>query len=142
MAHRHFFSIGRALVLTVAAAGCSPSKAVVTGTVTYKDQPVTAGEINFIGEDGQSRSGVITPAGTYLVDDAPVGPVVVTVVATKLVSKSATPHPSPNGTDPAAATAKVVEVSLVPTRYNDKQSSNLRYTISRDRQTINVELRD
>jgi hypothetical protein len=129
-------------LLLLLPAGCSPSKAIVTGTVSYKGQPVPAGEIHFIGDDGQSRSSVITREGTYQVDDAPVGPVVVTVVATKLVNKTDGPLPSPTGTDVAAPTPKIVEVSLVPSKYNDKQTSKLRYTVARDRQTINVELQD
>jgi hypothetical protein len=135
-------SLGLAALVLLAAAGCSPPKAVVSGTVSYKGQPVTTGEVHFLAPDGQSRSGLITAAGAYQVDDAPVGPVTVTVVATQLVREAAAAPPSPNGTDEPAPPARVLAVPLVPPKYNDRQTSGLHYTIAPGRQTIPLDLQD
>jgi hypothetical protein len=103
---------------------------------------VTTGEVHFLAPDGQSRSGLISAAGAYQVDDAPVGPVTVTVVATKLFHQNEKQLPSPNGVDEPAPPPPVLEAPLVPAKYNDRQTSGLHYTIARGRQTITLDLQD
>jgi hypothetical protein len=129
-------------LLVLVPGACAPAKPVVRGTVSYKGQPVTTGEVHFIGEGGRSRSGLITAEGAYQVEDAPAGPVTVTVVATRLVREPEQPSPSPNGTDGPAPPPKVIAVPLVPPKYNDRQTSGLHYTIVPGRQTIALDLRD
>jgi hypothetical protein len=110
--------------------------------VSYKGRPVTTGEVHLLGEGGRSRSGLISAAGAYQVDDAPVGPVTITVVATQLIREAEKPSPSPNGTDAPAPPPQVLAAPLVPPKYNDRQTSGLHYTIVRGRQTIALDLHD
>ena len=123
-------------------AGCSSGKPVVTGSVKYQGQPLETGEINIIGPDGGSRSGLITKAGTYQVDDPPLGAAIVTIVSSKLMmEKDNQPAPSGGGNKPMEP-ARIDSVSLIPTKYNDPQSSGLHITIAPGRQNINFDLED
>ena len=42
--------------LVLAAAGCGPSRATVSGKVTMQGKPVTAGTVLFVGTDNRNRS--------------------------------------------------------------------------------------
>ena len=129
-------------MFTFVSGGCSPSKAVVTGKVSYKGELVTTGEIHFIGEAGESRSSAIGSDGKYQIDDAPVGPITVTIVATKLTSKTEKAQPAPDGESPPEPVQTMVTTSLVPKKYNDPQTSKLNHTIKRGAQTIDFPLED
>jgi len=75
------FALG--LVLCVGLlAGCSPSSSVpsrISGSVTYKGQPVTAGLVTFHSENMGSYKAPLAPDGTYQASDLPLGNMVVTV---------------------------------------------------------------
>jgi hypothetical protein len=125
-------------------AGCSQQPPViVSGTVSYKGQPVSTGQISIIAEDGKSRSDLITAEGNYQVRDAPLGQVTFTITATKLVSEPAKEVATPTGkSDGMTLPPQIVEVSLVPLKYNERQTSDLKRTIAPGQQTINLELTD
>jgi hypothetical protein len=122
--------------------GCSPAKVVVAGKVSYQGRPVTTGEVHFIGEGGRSRSGLIGPEGAYQVDDVPAGPVTVTIVATKLTGGAEEALPSPVGVGEPGPPPRLVVVPLVPPKYGAPETSGLKYTIERGRQTIDFDLQD
>jgi hypothetical protein len=69
------------LLALVLAAGChrtnAPSK--VSGKVTYKGQPVKAGNIIFHSEDSGSYPASLNQDGTYEIVDVPMGAMTVTV---------------------------------------------------------------
>jgi hypothetical protein len=46
------------------------------------------------------------------------------------------------GTDAPAHPAKVVEIPLVPAKYNQKETSDLNYVIQGGPQTIDLDLKD
>jgi hypothetical protein len=104
----------------VSSGGCKPSRAVVTGTVRHKGEPLPNGEVHFVGEDGKSRSAVLGPGGAYTIDDSPVGTVKVAVVALKKEG---------NRIDFA-----------VPKEYRDVNTSKLVYTVRPGSQTIDIDL--
>ena len=119
-----------------AAAGCSKPVAVVTGTVTFDNKPLTTGEIHFLGPEGKSRSTVIGTDGTYRVDNAPVGKVKVAVVARKVEGEGKL-MANPWKALPKPATV----TSLIPTKYNDPEQSGLSYDVAMGQQTIDVALK-
>lgn len=120
-------------------AGCGPSQATVRGKITYRNQPVTSGEIHFIGEKGVSRSGLVNRNGSFEVHDVPVGQVKVAVVSYK---SSGTPKPPKIGMKVQDPDEIVPRASAIPTTYNDVASSGLAFTISLGTQTIDIQLKD
>jgi hypothetical protein len=57
-----------AVALLVAACGCGPGQATVSGRVTYKDKPVVYGAVTMVGPDEKAAFGTINPDGTYTVE--------------------------------------------------------------------------
>src|SRR6516164_2856495 len=77
-------SVSVLVLVSVCISGCGSSTTVVRGKVTYKDKPVTSGEVNFLSATGlPSRSGLIGADGSYEIRDAPLGEVKITVVSYK-----------------------------------------------------------
>jgi hypothetical protein len=125
--------------------GCGGSKAVVRGKVTYKNNPLTSGEVRFIGKTGTvPRAALINPEGMYRIDDAPIGEVRVAVVSFKTTGTFAAPIIGGKG---KAGTGKTSDgaasrPSAIPEKYKDVKTSGLTYTISSGSQTIDIELKD
>jgi hypothetical protein len=128
--------------------GCGQSKAVVRGKVTYKNNPLTSGEVVFIGKPGTvPRAALINSDGMYRLDDAPTGEVKVTVVSFK--TKGPVSAPAVGGkiigkTDSGKLTsdAALPRSSAIPDKYKDPKTSDLAFTVSLGSQTIDIELKD
>ncbi len=74
-------SVFLACVLSLGLAGCgggSPT-GTVSGKVTFKEQPVTAGQVTLHSKDGRPLFVNIQSDGTYTVKDVPYGEHLVTV---------------------------------------------------------------
>lgn len=118
---------GLAALLAVAA-GCGtaePKRTTVSGTVTYKGQPVTGGTITFVAGPGVSGGGLIRGDGTFFASGVPVGKVKVAVQTSGLKTSAATPT-APAGTGDSANKAGSVPdwvtktggpTTGVPTKY-------------------------
>jgi hypothetical protein len=120
--HRVLLRLGVCLVagLTVALAGCGgASKATVSGTVTYKGEPLPAGMIAFLGKDNKAASGAIEPNGHYSVQGVPVGPVKISV----------TPPPAPLRDSKPPEGMPVSKTVSIPDHYKDPEKSGLSYTV-------------
>jgi hypothetical protein len=119
--------------------GCSGNSAVVSGTVRYKGELLTTGEVSLIADGGKSRSGLIGDDGSYQINDAPVGPVRVVVIARRVQG-------GPTGESPVAARLaadrQVVVTSLIPTRYGDPATSGLNFEIVAGKQIHDLDLKD
>jgi hypothetical protein len=76
-----FFSIGAVVCLAAVVLGCSGSnpRGSVTGTVTYNGQPVKAGTVYFIYDQGGQYQSDLKPEGTFQFMDVPEGNVKVLV---------------------------------------------------------------
>jgi hypothetical protein len=116
------------LVLGLSLSG--PPKATVFGKVTFKKKPLSSGAISFLGEFGHSQV-TIGKDGSYQIKDAPLGPVKISVRNKREFLQKG-----------AGEKIKWVVKSLIPTKYNDPQSSGLSYTIGSGRQEINIDLKD
>lgn len=129
---------GWSLVLLVAAvAGCGPAKypkrdtAVVTGTVTYKGEPVSTGSVVFQPESGAFASGEIQPDGTYELE-ATIGPNRVQIVSRE--PEDETPAAELEGPRPIAK-------SYIPEIYAGPKSP-LTFVVEPGDNTADFELKD
>ncbi len=66
---------------TLLAMGCGGPKATITGTVTYKNQPIHEGNIVFTPESGGRPISAIIKDGKYTAEKVPTGPAKVTVTS-------------------------------------------------------------
>jgi hypothetical protein len=117
------------LVAVAAAVGCGGTKKVtVTGTVSYKGQPVTAGMVQFVGAPGTAPAGgLIKNDGTFTVTDVTPGEVKVSFLATP-----------PSSKDPPGP--KVTTVGDLPEKYRDAEKSGLKYTITPDTTKLDIKI--
>lgn len=108
---------------------------VVSGEITYKDQPLSLGTVAMIAEDGTVASGMIND-GRYNIENVPVGPVKITVHVYP---------PSPMMAPPTGPVAGSKQKPLlvfvpIPDRYADASRSGLTYTVVKGPQTHDVAL--
>lgn len=73
------FRIAVVACLAAAVLGCGSRRASVTGTITYKGQPVKAAAVYFYFDQGGMYPCDLHPDGTYEMTDIPTGPVKVVV---------------------------------------------------------------
>jgi len=133
------------LVSCLLLVGCSPRMVQVSGTVKYKEKPLTQGAIQFLGSDGASYAGTIGSDGTYSAK-VPTGEAKVSISCideaamvkdTKAASdalreslKSGKQAPRPKGRK---------TYSLIPEKYADFSESGLTVTI-KDSSPLNFTL--
>jgi hypothetical protein len=133
--------IGLALVL---AAGCGgPFTASVSGTVTYKGNPLPGGTVTFIHPDGRVGYGTIHEDGTYSISAAPGGDLKCIVQTTKPIAPPPPKLAARLSGGAARAGATVYPAGRyvpIPERYGDSQSSGLSYTVHRGTNTIDIPL--
>jgi hypothetical protein len=144
-----FFSSGRrvayrpllviAALAMAAALGCGPSKATVTGTVTYSGQPLPSGTITFESQAGaKTVKGSAILNGKYTISDFPTGLVKVTVMTTPPSTGGSAP---PGGvttiqpTSGAAAGTPPGRYVPIPPKYSSPTDSGLTYEVKGGEQT-------
>ena len=119
--------------------GCSKQVSKVSGRVTVKGEPIVAGRIVFIAEDGRLDSAQILD-GAYLVSRAPIGNVKITITGTPPASNKprvgagkperfVKPETGPN--------KKFVDV---PKKYSDEKTTDLTYEVKSGKQEYNIDL--
>ncbi len=149
---RFAFALYFAMALTIVGCGGSdpnkPGLGKVSGKVTYKGQPLTAGTITFTpeagkgGSTGQVATGQIGSDGSYSLttfdtdDGAILGQHVITV-QTSGVDGMTLGKPKADGTIDYK-----LPKSLVPEKYAKADKSPLRYTVVSGKNTYLVELTD
>ena len=135
--------LGIGLVLVLAAGCGGPFTAPVSGTVTYKGNPLPGGTVTFIHPDGRVGYGTIHEDGTYSISAAPGGDVKCIVQTTKPI----VPPPQTvaarlsGGAAKAGATVYPAGPYVpIPEKYGDPQTSGLSHTIDRGSNTIDIPL--
>lgn len=125
------------LVAAVAACGCGPGAnlATATGRVTLDGKPVANAFIVFVGEDGRTtRPAVINPDGSYRVEQAPTGRVLVSIDGVPNAGPPLTGPPGRPGKqagketdDPELALirAGMAAAAQAPARFKDPAESGL-----------------
>jgi hypothetical protein len=134
MTRRHFSLSSTAALALLLVAGCGGRPmGEVSGTVTFRGEPLALGTITFISHDGSVWRANVED-GAYRVPKVPVGP------AKIMVSAHASPIP-PNLVEkvqpPPAYRKPYVPI---PDRYQDADRSGLSYTVIRGKQKHDVAL--
>jgi hypothetical protein len=135
--------------------GCteSPSPSKLSGTITYKGNPVTGGNMGLYAKDGGFYPVAINADGTYAAADLPAGESVVTIETESLnpakrgnatyggarAKGQQTSSPMPGkmpgggGGDAAAGTAEVASGVYVkiPVKYSKKDTSGLTLNLTK-----------
>lgn len=138
---------GLVVAAVLAAAGCA-GKGDLTGTVTYKGQPLRLGAVQVRGADGIVRAGQIGPDGWYTVPGLPAGPAVVAVVCRDPRQVEYTQTLARGARGPARVTAAVPPApgrspnfSLIPEKYADLDKPELRVTVRGGTTAFDIELK-
>ena len=127
-------------IIVVILAGCKPpglERAVITGKVTYQDEPVQRGQLRFVPIEGTQGppAGATIEAGSYTVKalgGVPVGTARVKIKAYHDIDM-------PGGPPTPAATMGVRPgKQYLPDKYN--KQSELNVTIAAGEQTLDFEL--
>lgn len=141
-------------VLVVATiAGCGPRVADVTGTVAYKDKPVTSGTVTMVGKDGVPMQTEIKEDGKYELRSVPVGDVRIAVSSPPLeVKKSGRKIDRVDPNTGEKIDTKGLELALpgtdlqkktwqaIPLKYSDITQSDLKYTVTSGPNTHAIKL--
>lgn len=135
------------LLVPLALAGCTSKRGTVSGVVTYKGQPLGNGTVSFVSADGKGTTGAIQPDGHYQVNDAPLGPVTISVVTVPPPPDASAPKgwgglgkvtdPNLVGGGAAGSAGKYVKI---PDKYKDAKSSGLTYDVKGGKQKFDIEL--
>lgn len=143
-----FFLFAAFCLLLPCLSGCGKKQATVKGKITFMNQPLTTGTISFVG-NGHTGSGTIKSDGTYLVPNAPVGEVTITVQTPPLPPGGvlATPPP-PKGfampkemLPPDYKENDAVRVVSTPEKYAKAETSTLKYTVKSGTQDYDFDLK-
>jgi hypothetical protein len=125
-----------------AAAGCSGGTGNVTGKITYKNEPVPGGSVQFMSPAG-AFVGEIGPDGSYSVSGVPTGASKIAITCqdpkyaeymNQLAAHARDPKvPKPKGSPD--------DFNKIPTKYTDFTSSGLTYEVKSGSQTHDIELK-
>jgi hypothetical protein len=139
-------------------AGCAKNKrapATVSGTVTYKGQAVTAGNVTFHSQDMGSYNTSLAPDGTYQIVDVPKGELVVTVETESANPDKKTPDYGRGKGSKMYAERMAMEKKMgsplgqpagkylkIPAKYATPKDSPLKVTLEAGKQVKDFELTD
>ena len=141
---------GLVLLSLASLSGCGGRSGYVSGKVTHQGKPVTSGAVIFHGADGRSDSGNIDAEGKYVVAQAPVGVVKVTVDTGPARPVTPPKIVGPKRDDPAKHPGEKAEGNsgkgpprkaiVVPEKYKDPDQSGLSFKVTGGKQTYDVKL--
>jgi hypothetical protein len=154
---------GALLVFGVVVLGCSPSgpraNARVSGSITYKGQPVKGGVMKFVTPEGTAYNALISPDGTYAANDIPPGELIITVdteainpgksgpvmkgsEAAARAKESRSMQKRPGGPGGGGAEPPPNIYVKIPAKYANSKTSPLTLEVKPGRQVHNIELTD
>jgi hypothetical protein len=135
---RTLFAVFLAGGLCLCPSGCGffENSGSVSGTVRYKGQPLSEGSVSFINDKGQVVTSPIDQSGRYALAHVPVGSVKVTVQAVSdegpPMSFAGVPKPVPRKT----------QGPKVPLRYSVPATSGLQYSVTKGKQSFDLDLNE
>jgi hypothetical protein len=145
-------SLALAFAAAIVIPGCAKQTGTVSGSVTYKGQPLKGGVVAFIPAAGASVPADIAEDGTYTAEDVPVGEVTVTVDTSSLKPPAGfrgggPPQYEPPANAPAGTKYKPPDLGgnakryvEIPDKYLDPQESGLKTTVKHGKNTFNIPL--
>jgi hypothetical protein len=131
-------------------AGCNPATGTISGTVTYKNQPLPGGSVTFVTDNG-TATGTISNDGKYTADNVPVGNAKVTVFYSsgpKMYKGGGVAKAPKDGSPEAQKMFENMKKGVgagvsIPSKYNDLESSGLSVTVTTGQNPpFNIELKD
>jgi len=142
------------LILSV---GCGPNykaRGTVKGKVTFANTPLTTGSVTFHGKDNITGSATIDKEGNYVMNDAPLGDVKITVTVPKMPAggigkwkgvpksdKDGKPiEPGGSGKSIPIMGDMPSRIVPIPEKYASPDTSGLTYTVAKGEQTHNLSL--
>jgi hypothetical protein len=143
--------LGLLLLLT----GCGPNikaRATVKGKVTFAGVPLSTGSVMFHGKNNFLGSASIDKDGNYVMNDAPLGEVKITVTVSKLPPGGIErmkygPVKDGKSVDPEGSGRNIPIMGTMPSRYvpiSDKyasvETSGLTYTVQKGEHTHDITL--
>ena len=128
------------LPLLIVGCGTGINTVNVTGTVKYKDQPLTGGRLKIYNAKNEQVSGAsITKDGSFTATDVPKEQVKVTVETDDSgMANMATK--APPGTPVIPSPAPAGKAVPVPTKYQKVATTDLSFTISEANQKLDIKL--
>ena len=150
-------TIGFSIAVLCLAGGCGPdykARGMVKGKVTYNKKSLTTGTVMFYAASNNiTSSAAIDTEGNYVMDDAPLGEVKITVTVTALPpgkgmkygpGKAAAEGESK---DPTGVLESIPIMGKMPAtvlrideKYSKPDTSGLSFTVEKGEQTHNLEL--
>jgi len=128
-----------ALALTaLAAPGCDPSRATVSGKVTLGGKPVTAGTVLFVGADNQTATGGLDDEGRYQALRVPMGTVKVAVQTLRPQQLKAAAEQRPKQAPPLPN--RLTHLVPVPEKYQSPETSGLTCDVQKTQQDFDIAL--
>jgi hypothetical protein len=144
------------LGLLILAIGCGPNykaRGSVKGKVSFAGKDLTTGTVMFHGKDNITGSATIDKNGNYLMNDAPLGDVKITVSVPKLPPgglKAISPGGADKSTksvDPSGSGKSITimgdmptHVVPIPDKYQNVETSGLTFTVKKGEQTKDLPL--
>ncbi len=150
-----YSSIALWVVVVCAVGGCGPdykARGTVKGKVTYNKKALTSGTVMFYGASNNiTSSAVIDTEGNYVMNDAPLGEVKITVTVTALppgkpmkygpAAEGESKDPSGTVPDSIPIMSKMPSSILrIDEKYSKPDTSGLSFTVEKGEQTHNLEL--
>jgi hypothetical protein len=130
--------------------GCSgPPPGDVKGTVTYQGKPLRSGQVAFIPQSGVPVTADISADGTYEIHNVPPGEAFLTVVSlppdskgpgVQLMQYRQKHREAVKNNQPPPPPPPTEQVLLLPAKYADPQTSELRFTVESGPNTCNIDL--
>lgn len=112
--------------------GSATNKITVSGTVSYKGEPVASGLLQFTGENNAYYGAAsLLPDGSYIMTDVVPGEVKVSIM------------PAPGGSGSSSGEKSKPAPKLraeLPDRYRSPQTSGLKYPINPDTRELKIEI--
>lgn len=143
----------------LALVGCGPdlkTRGVVKGKVTKGKTPLTTGSVTFWGPYNITSTAVIDENGDYVMNDAPIGEVTITVAVNapmgmgpgpkdqtekmKKIAGEGSKDPEGNHPQMTIMPKTPKNVVRIDEKYSKPESSGLKFTVQKGEQTHNIEL--
>jgi hypothetical protein len=120
--------------------GCGPAKGRVSGTVLCDGKMVMTGTVTFFVEGSPPVSGWIGADGRYQATNVPTGEAIVVVISAAGGEEPAKAR-KPDRTDPKRADQdKTASKSAIPEKYNDPNTTDLKFTVQKGDNTFDITL--
>ncbi len=128
--------------LALAASGCGPAKAKISGLVKYNGEPLPSGTITFQSDAGDKPvKGTSIVDGKYTISDFPVGPAKISVITLPPATGGAPPTGSAiQGPGSSMAPVTPDKYVPIPKKYGNPGTSGLTYDVKAGDQTKDFDL--